>query len=247
MPTNASYHFIKFDFTRLIRSKLQLTKNFFVFSLIFSLVFHFPTTLFCNLAVATGLWLVAGAVVDIQISAALVVQLLKRIRGFSSNTDSTLRKLIRISLSSASFTAITALIAAILNFGISTDSLYFNTAISFFVPLPSLYALSLFSNLNARDKLMTRLGDPTLHKTTKSPLNINPFSVPGITVDLPSRSNHVGSDPRYPTYGNAKGNDFSAYDPDYDHEKLGGHIPYTTTTQIDVDDEDGHDHKGPKA
>lgn len=182
-------------------------------------------------AIATAMWLIGGAFADIQISAALVSQLVKRIRGFSSSTDSTLRSLITVSLSSASYTAVMALIAAILNFAIPPDSLYINTTIAFFTPIPSLYALALFSNLNAREKLSTRLGD--ISRNTKLSVN-HVLSHPGINVDLPTASS-----PDYPSYGNIKGgNNFTSYDPNYDSEKLGGRIPYTTSTQIDVDDEE---------
>lgn len=181
------------------------------------------------------MWLIGGALADIQISAALVSQLVKRIRGFSTNTDSTLRKLITISLSSASLTAVTALIAAVLNFAIPGDSIYVNITIAFFTPLPSLYALALFSNLNARDKLTTRLGDNT--KSSKVSVN-HVLSHPNIAVDLPIGL-AVSSSPHYPSYGNIKSNsNFTSYDPDYDSEKLGGRIPYTTTTRIDVDEEE---------
>lgn len=58
---------------------------------------------------SNGLWLYGGSLCDIQITVGLSCLLYKKIGGFNSTTDTTLRQLIKLSLSTASYTSISAL------------------------------------------------------------------------------------------------------------------------------------------
>ncbi|KAM0753932.1 hypothetical protein T439DRAFT_322819 [Meredithblackwellia eburnea MCA 4105] len=103
--------------------------------------------------VATGMWLWGCAFVDVLISASLCVLLSKRIVGFNQSTDNILRRLISLALQTASYTAVCALMGAILSYAFPADSLNANSSAAFWIPLTSLYAFAFITTLNSRARI----------------------------------------------------------------------------------------------
>lgn len=68
------------------------------------------------------LWLWSSAATDVLVTTALYYNLNSRISGFSSSTDSMLRKIGRIGVRTAAYTAIVALMGAIVSVAIPLDS-----------------------------------------------------------------------------------------------------------------------------
>lgn len=64
----------------------------------------------------SGIWLTAGALVDVGVTTILVVVLKKKIGESFQSTDSLLRKLIALSIESASYTAVLAVLAVIVTY-----------------------------------------------------------------------------------------------------------------------------------
>ncbi|KAM0754600.1 hypothetical protein T439DRAFT_377055 [Meredithblackwellia eburnea MCA 4105] len=97
-------------------------------------------------------WFLSATVVDVANSGVLCFLLYSKIAGFNKNTDNILFYLIRLAIQTASYTAIVALATTILDFVLNPNS-YLTEDISFatWIPIPSLYALSLFTTLSARD------------------------------------------------------------------------------------------------
>ncbi|KAM0751928.1 hypothetical protein T439DRAFT_325112 [Meredithblackwellia eburnea MCA 4105] len=110
---------------------------------------NFPLTF----GIAVGSWLWGAAVTDVSISIGLCCLLSKRIVGFNPANDSMLRRLIRLALEAAAYTAVMAAIGAICSDSFSATSIYSNTSGAFWQPLSSLYALSLIITLSSRRKI----------------------------------------------------------------------------------------------
>ena len=75
---------------------------------------------------ATGLWLVCCAFVDVAVTASLCFSLYGKIVGFNDSTDNVIKAVIRIAVLSASYTSFFAFVGCVLSFSISTESLYGN-------------------------------------------------------------------------------------------------------------------------
>ncbi|KAK4053680.1 hypothetical protein OIV83_001336 [Microbotryomycetes sp. JL201] len=109
-----------------------------------------------SFGVAVGTWLWASAFVDLMITISLAVVLRSRIMHFNASTDSLLRRLIRLAVQTASYTAVLAICGAALAFSFSSgspDSLYTNAAGSFYQPLSSCYLISLIVTLSFRNEI----------------------------------------------------------------------------------------------
>ncbi|KAM0793761.1 hypothetical protein ACM66B_001179 [Microbotryomycetes sp. NB124-2] len=99
-------------------------------------------------------FLVCSASVDLAISITYIVSLRKRIAGFNKSTDSALVLIMRITLRSALYTAIVAIAGAACSLAFDSYTIKtIDVAWAFFLPLPSLYALSLFTTLDVRNRL----------------------------------------------------------------------------------------------
>ncbi|KAI5479916.1 hypothetical protein MNV49_002207 [Pseudohyphozyma bogoriensis] len=114
-----------------------------------------PTTT-PNLNQCAGIWLGSSAGADLIISATFIVLLRNRLLGSGEHSDFIVLKVCRLALRSALFTTCFAVPGAILCLCFSpnvikTLDVYF----PFFLPLPSLYALSLFTTLNIRQTVRT--------------------------------------------------------------------------------------------
>ncbi|KAK4048720.1 hypothetical protein OIO90_005713 [Microbotryomycetes sp. JL221] len=113
----------------------------------------FPPGLDYSMAIGTWLW--ASAFVDLMITVSLAVVLRSRIMHFNASTDTLLRRLIKLAVQTASYTAILATCGAALAFSFSSDSensIYTNAAGSFYQPLSSCYLISLLVTLSFRNK-----------------------------------------------------------------------------------------------
>ncbi|KAI5476171.1 hypothetical protein MNV49_000332 [Pseudohyphozyma bogoriensis] len=114
-----------------------------------------PTTT-PNLNQCAGIWLGSSAGADLIISATFIVLLRKRLMGSGEKSDTIIRRVCHIAVKSAAYTACFAVPGAILcmcfnpNVVLTADIYY-----PFFLPLPSLYALSLFTTLNIRDTVLS--------------------------------------------------------------------------------------------
>ncbi|KAM0746832.1 hypothetical protein T439DRAFT_360124 [Meredithblackwellia eburnea MCA 4105] len=100
----------------------------------------------------TGLWLWGGAFTDVLISSTLVVLLAKRLKHDHSSTDSLLLYLMRVAIHSASYTALFALVGAILSFSFATSDLASQCAAPFWVMLAPCYCFSILTTLGSREK-----------------------------------------------------------------------------------------------
>ncbi|KAM0792163.1 hypothetical protein ACM66B_004860 [Microbotryomycetes sp. NB124-2] len=110
-----------------------------------------------NFGTAVGTWLWASAFVDVMITASLAFVLRSRIMNFNASTDSLLRRLIRLAVQTACYTAVLAVCGAALAFSFSADSdqsIYTNAAGSFYQPLSSCYLISLIVTLSFRNKAL---------------------------------------------------------------------------------------------
>lgn len=110
-------------------------------------------------AITNSLWLWSSCTVDVGISGTLSYLLKAHVVGFNQKTDSTLVKIIKLSIETASYTAVMASIAAIISDVTINTSSFFTADIiyAFWVPLPSLYTLSLLTTLESRDRLSQEL------------------------------------------------------------------------------------------
>ena len=111
-------------------------------------------------AVLVWLWVSAG--IDVLISASYIFNLTRRLGGVTSTVGATqvLHLIVRLVVQSAAFTAVLAIAAASVTaaypgFSLMTEDLFY----AFWIPLPLLYALSLFTTLSIREKVTTTLGN----------------------------------------------------------------------------------------
>lgn len=104
--------------------------------------------------ITNAIWLWSACLVDILNSATLCYLLKTHVVGFNEATDSLLLQIIKLSVETASYTALVAFSAAVVSASVNNDS--FQTAdlnYIFWVPLPSLYTLSFLTTLASRDRL----------------------------------------------------------------------------------------------
>ncbi|GAA5859724.1 hypothetical protein JCM1840_006426 [Sporobolomyces johnsonii] len=112
-----------------------------------------------NKSFAVFLW--TGARVDILISTSLAISLRQRIHGFNVITDSLLRKLTVVALQTASYTAVLAVAGAVVSTVLTDqDATYSLVHFAFWAPLPSCYALSLYTTLSTRKTIDEHLARP---------------------------------------------------------------------------------------
>ncbi|KAK4049647.1 hypothetical protein OIO90_005406 [Microbotryomycetes sp. JL221] len=146
-----------------------------------------------------AVFLVCSATVDLTISVICksrmqrdILSLRKKIVGFSKSTDSALKLVMRISLRSALYTAIIAIAGAACS--LSFDSYTIKTidvAWAFFLPLPSLYAMSLFTTLDVKNRLSDHFKGGQIDVRSLPVLTTNRPSQP---VTLTKRSSMSGSE-----------------------------------------------------
>lgn len=108
---------------------------------------------------AVAIWTWSSAAVDIAITLSLFLTLRKHIAGFNQEMDSILVKLMRLGLWTALPSTCLALAAAIASLTLKTHNvLTCSITAAFFLPLPSLYCLSLIKTLSYRENLATHSG-----------------------------------------------------------------------------------------
>ncbi|ORY88501.1 hypothetical protein BCR35DRAFT_301656 [Leucosporidium creatinivorum] len=112
----------------------------------------FPTTL--------SLWMWSSAFADAVISGSYTIHLLRRIRSSNKVAASALKLIIPIVLQSALYTALFALVSAIMSQSFTLGGKFNENCIpyAFWLPLAQLYAISLFTTLGAADKVTATLG-----------------------------------------------------------------------------------------
>ncbi|ORY80234.1 hypothetical protein BCR35DRAFT_325199 [Leucosporidium creatinivorum] len=98
---------------------------------------------------AVTMWLTASAAVDLFICLALIFNLRARQKGFNQQTDSILGALIKVALQSAAYTAVIAIAGAGFALGAGTSLALSDVTYSFYLPLPALYVLSLFTTMRS--------------------------------------------------------------------------------------------------
>ncbi|GAA6001322.1 hypothetical protein JCM10207_006608 [Rhodosporidiobolus poonsookiae] len=112
-------------------------------------VFYYNGTEESDLALSyntgTAIFLWASAVADVSISCACAYGLRKRIAHFNEVTDNIIRRLVVIVFRTAAYTAFLSVIGAAINSAFSDDDLKGFVGLAFWVPMPALYALSLFT------------------------------------------------------------------------------------------------------
>lgn len=94
-----------------------------------------PSSLAVEYADASSLWLLSSAIADLSISVCCGWALYSRIAGFNETTDSLLRRLIWISVRTASYTTILSLAGAATNLAWGDDSLLSYVAIALWLPM----------------------------------------------------------------------------------------------------------------
>ncbi|GAA5979256.1 hypothetical protein JCM10908_002857 [Rhodotorula pacifica] len=133
---------------------------------------------------AEAMWLWSSAAADVLISIALSVSLHQRIRGFNATLDGVLRHLIMVGLRTAAYTAVTSIIGAATSTAFARSDNYHTDAVgfAFWVVLPALHCISLFTTLSTRRTFANALGSngggvisPMVHDP-ESPVNMRPVS-----------------------------------------------------------------------
>lgn len=72
---------------------------------------------------AVGLWLWSSALVDVSVSVTLFMGLRSKRVGFNATTDSVLSRMIHIAVATASYTAVLAVVGAVLGVAFDEDNL----------------------------------------------------------------------------------------------------------------------------
>jgi len=107
------------------------------------------------------IWQGSSAALDVLITVTLSAGIYPSLKTSSLDlrpaTMSVLRKIIHLSVLTASYTAAFAFVGAVTSFTITISNLYFHLPPIFALPLSSLYVISLFVTLYARDSLRTTL------------------------------------------------------------------------------------------
>ncbi|PRQ73320.1 hypothetical protein AAT19DRAFT_16073 [Rhodotorula toruloides] len=114
--------------------------------------------------VCQALWLWLSASADIFISVALAYTLHRRITnlgGFNATTEGLVKKLITIALQTAAYTSIMSLIGASLStaYAHSTDFHTISIGQAFWLPLPALHGISLYTTLSIRKTIASTLSN----------------------------------------------------------------------------------------
>ncbi|KAM0756481.1 hypothetical protein T439DRAFT_376662 [Meredithblackwellia eburnea MCA 4105] len=110
---------------------------------------------------SAGVWLWCSAGADICISIALCVLLTQQLRGnngFRAKTDQILKKLVVLTVKTASYTTIFAVVGAMTSV-ICVNMDVADISNAFFAPLPSLYAIALCVSLDSRGRLGEEMRD----------------------------------------------------------------------------------------
>ncbi|GAA5838739.1 hypothetical protein JCM5353_000867 [Sporobolomyces roseus] len=105
---------------------------------------------------SVAMWLWTSAATDISISIALFLSLKQRV-GIVKEADGILNRLIFVALQTAAYTAIPALAGAILSLLYNDSSAYSLIHFAFWMPLPSCYAISLYTTIGTREMIETHL------------------------------------------------------------------------------------------
>ncbi|KAM0749377.1 hypothetical protein T439DRAFT_48756 [Meredithblackwellia eburnea MCA 4105] len=99
----------------------------------------------------TGTWLWISAGIDVIITVSLSWTLRKHIAGFNQNTDSMLRRLIRLGMQTAAYTSVFEVCGALFAVVFPPANIAtVNVLFAFAFPLSSLYTLSLLATLSSR-------------------------------------------------------------------------------------------------
>lgn len=112
---------------------------------------------------AQAWWLWSSAITDIINTVTLTVLLKSQAEGYFAESDSVLYGLIWLNVQTGAYTTIFALLGAILSicFKVVTD-INADYCAAFYIPLPALYAVSLFTTLVARDHVANRRTESSL-------------------------------------------------------------------------------------
>lgn len=136
-----------------------------------------------NYFAAEAMWLWSSAAADVLISIALSISLHKRIRGFNPTLDGVLRHLIIVGLRTAAYTAVTSIVGAAVStaFAVSDNYLTATAGFAFWVVLPALHAISLFTTLSTRRTFANALGAnggvvSKVARDPESPIDLRPAS-----------------------------------------------------------------------
>ncbi|KAK4704609.1 hypothetical protein P7C70_g1604, partial [Phenoliferia sp. Uapishka_3] len=116
-----------------------------------------------------GVNMFISAVIDTTITVALIISLSGMVAGFNSETDGTIRRIMRLSAETGLPTTVCAVLGAFMAVVFPMDQITtVNIVWAFVWPLPSLYAFSLISTLAARK---------TVSEGGSFPSNSGPLSV----------------------------------------------------------------------
>lgn len=107
-----------------------------------------------------GTWLWCSAGTDLAITTCLILGMRRAILGFNENTDNAIRRMMRTSMLTASWTALFGVVGALLSvvFPPSSNTTLGDSLFSFEIPLSSLYALSLLTTLDSRKPIKRSAG-----------------------------------------------------------------------------------------
>ncbi|KAI5480332.1 hypothetical protein MNV49_000907 [Pseudohyphozyma bogoriensis] len=106
----------------------------------------------------SAVWLFMSAFVDVANSATLCYLLSKKVAGYNKETDSALKKLIRLGVETGCYTAFSATVGAILGSTLDPANVYVSGVNNaFWLILPSLYTLNLLHVIGAKDRIAEEL------------------------------------------------------------------------------------------
>lgn len=146
-----------------------------------------------NTTVSAWLWSSAG--VDILVTLGLCGTLSSHLVNFNTAHDRMLKQVMRLTLETASYTAVCALMGGILGHVFQANCLNGNSSGAFWQPLSAFYALSLLTTLNQRSRLRETLAKTNI-VSTQFPLSATtlnqPLSFPAtVSTTNSTRRNHV--------------------------------------------------------
>ncbi|BGP37147.1 hypothetical protein JCM10450v2_001053 [Rhodotorula kratochvilovae] len=112
-----------------------------------------------NYFTAEAIWLWSSAGADLLISLALAYTLHRRIAGFNARTDGVLRRLSVVALQTAAYTSIISIAGAAVATAFEGSEDYHTSTVgfAFWLPLPALHAISLYTTLSSRRALQATL------------------------------------------------------------------------------------------
>ncbi|BGP29561.1 hypothetical protein JCM10296v2_001300 [Rhodotorula toruloides] len=167
---------IRFAFYALVSSLVLLALAGSVLFSVIGFLIVYGKAVPMHIFTAEALWLWGSSFADMIVSAALAYTLTRRasgIAGFNSTTDSLVKRLVRVSLQTAAYTSVVSLVGASLATHYQGVDDYHTQAIgfAFWLPLPALHAISLYTTLatrrNITDALSGSGGTPS-HDQRKS-------------------------------------------------------------------------------